>query len=418
MSYLRRAIHLRSLWICAFLALFVAAGLPVWAEKLVDLELVSRRRPFTPKKPVESVSQDFRITGPGILSVEWQTDPHQGANGGFGIKAKDGSPLYLGRESVREEKPKPLVVGAVYKLRQVIIVPKATRPLEAVLTAWWAPQAMQILNYGDQLPAKQRLTIGFVPLGQTTKKSDGPPPGVDISGTWRYDTGAGANLTFTSKGGGLYDVVEKGYGNGRGTAKVSGRTVTIEYTNTTAYGTQKSGMYILEVGPENKTMSGGWLSNNGENASTSLTRTTPVPAGQPVAQPEPQPQPKPQPQPQPTPQPIVATAQRGGMGYGAQADAYRGRNGERFTFECPANASPSGRVWGTDVYTDDCSVCTAAVHAGLITLEKGGIVTIEIRPGASSYKGSLRNGIESKDWGPTPGSFVFIVTETKPLKKN
>jgi hypothetical protein len=414
MSYPKRAVHFRSFWIYAFLALFVAAGLPVRAENLVELELVSRKRPFTPKKPVESISQDFRITGPGILTVEWVTDPHQGANGGYGIKAKDGSPLYLGRESIREETPKPLKVGVKYSLKQVIIVPKATKPLEAVLTAWWAPQAMQILNYGDQLPAKQRLTVGFVPLGQATKKS-GAPAAVNISGTWRYDSGAGANLTFTPKGEGIYEVVEKGYGNGRGTARVSGRTVTIEYTNPTPYGTQKSGVYVLEVGAGDKNMSGGWLTNNGENGSTSLTRTTPLPAAQPVAQQQPQPQP--QQQPQPTPQPTVTGAKPGGSGYGAQADSFRGRNGERFTFVCPPNGNPSGRLWGTDLYTDDSSVCTAAVHAGLITLKKGGTVTIEIRPGAASYKGSLRNGIESKDWGSHAGSFVFVVTETKPPQK-
>jgi hypothetical protein len=50
--------------------------------------------------------------------------------------------------------------------------------------------------------------------------------------------------------------------------------------------------------------------------------------------------------------------------------------------------------------------------------EKGGTVTIKIRPGAASYKGSLRNGIESKDWGSHTGSFVFVVTETKPPKRH
>jgi hypothetical protein len=64
-------------------------------------------------------------------------------------------------------------------------------------------------------------------------------------------------------------------------------------------------------------------------------------------------------------------------------------------------------VWGTDVYTDDSSVCTAAVHAGLITLAGGGTVTAEIRPGQSSYKGSTRNGITSSPYASWLGSFIF-----------
>lgn len=409
MSFSKKAVHFRSIWILAFPVLFAAAGMPARAEKLVELELVSRQRAFAPGNPVESVSQEFGITGPGVLTVEWVTEPHQGANGGYGIKAKGGSPLYLGRESIREEAPKPLVVGSRYSLRQVIIVPKGTQALEAYLTAWWKPQAMQILNYGEQLPGIQRLSIGFVPLGQATAQS-GAPATVDITGTWRYDRGGGANLSFTARGGGVYDVVEQGYGNGRGTARVSGRTVTIEYKNSTSWGSQKSGVYVLEVGPGDSTMSGGWLTDNGENGETSLTRTTPVPTPGPVVRPQPQPQPTP-PKPQPTPPQPLPGVQYGGSGYGAQADIYRGRNGERFSYTVAPGLSPSGRIWGTDVYTDDSSVCSAAVHAGLITVEKGGTVIIEIRPGAPSYKGSIRNGIESKDWGQTPGSFVFVKKE-------
>ena len=76
-------------------------------------------------------------------------------------------------------------------------------------------------------------------------------------------------------------------------------------------------------------------------------------------------------------------------------------------YVCPAGGTAHS-VWGTDVYTDDSSVCTAAVHAGVITLEEGGTVTIEIRPGESSYEASERNGITSGSWGSWTGSFVVI----------
>lgn len=95
-----------------------------------------------------------------------------------------------------------------------------------------------------------------------------------------------------------------------------------------------------------------------------------------------------------------------------QADNLRGRNDEQFSFLCPAGGTISSRLWGTDVYTDDSSICTAAVHAGLITPQNGGVVRIAIRPGASSYKGSTQNNVTSRAFGEWRGSFVFV-TESK-----
>ena len=89
------------------------------------------------------------------------------------------------------------------------------------------------------------------------------------------------------------------------------------------------------------------------------------------------------------------------------ATAFRGRIGDRINVACPPGGS-AGSVWGTDTYTDDSSVCTAAVHAGLITLAAGGTVTIEMRPGESSYESSTRNGISSSSWGTWSSSFVFV----------
>jgi hypothetical protein len=83
---------------------------------------------------------------------------------------------------------------------------------------------------------------------------------------------------------------------------------------------------------------------------------------------------------------------------------YRGQDGQRLIYDCPPDAR--GRVFGTDIYTDDSDVCAAAVHAGVIR-RRGGTVTIEIRPGRSSYNGSSRNGITSSGYGSWNGSFVF-----------
>jgi hypothetical protein len=89
------------------------------------------------------------------------------------------------------------------------------------------------------------------------------------------------------------------------------------------------------------------------------------------------------------------------------ATGLRDQIGETFTYQCSPNGSP-GTIWGTDTYTDDSSICTSAVHAGLITLTGGGQVTIEVTPGQDSYEGTDRNGITSLDYGVWGGSFVFV----------
>ncbi len=93
--------------------------------------------------------------------------------------------------------------------------------------------------------------------------------------------------------------------------------------------------------------------------------------------------------------------------WAAEAGEHRGQDGEEFDYECPPNGEPN-TVWGTDIYTDDSSVCTAAAHVGVITVEDGGDVTIEIRPGEDSYDGSERNGITTLDYPSWGGSFVIV----------
>ena len=103
----------------------------------------------------------------------------------------------------------------------------------------------------------------------------------------------------------------------------------------------------------------------------------------------------------------VARASADASGWNTNAVAFRGRNGERFTYDCPDHGIGGG-IYGTDIYTDDSSVCTAAVHVGLITLAGGGTVTIEIRPGEAAYTGTVRNRISSNGWGGYVGSFVVV----------
>ena len=73
---------------------------------------------------------------------------------------------------------------------------------------------------------------------------------------------------------------------------------------------------------------------------------------------------------------------------------------------CPAH-TPPGSVWGTDLYTDDSGVCTAAQHAGRLRLRDGGQVMVEMAPGQRHYVGTMRHGITSADYGDWHGSFIF-----------
>lgn len=80
----------------------------------------------------------------------------------------------------------------------------------------------------------------------------------------------------------------------------------------------------------------------------------------------------------------------------------------RFAVRCPAEHEIGGSVWGTDLYTDDSSVCQAALHAGRITENGGGDVAIEVRPGEHSYRGSVRHGVTSSAYGTWHCSFVIV----------
>ncbi|WP_421995506.1 LCCL domain-containing protein [Roseococcus sp.] len=74
---------------------------------------------------------------------------------------------------------------------------------------------------------------------------------------------------------------------------------------------------------------------------------------------------------------------------------------------CPAEAlSQDGSVWGTDTYTADSAVCLAARHAGAVTA-KGGDVRLRITAGLPGYRGSARNGVETRDYGSYPQSIAF-----------
>lgn len=88
------------------------------------------------------------------------------------------------------------------------------------------------------------------------------------------------------------------------------------------------------------------------------------------------------------------------------ASGFKGEPGQTYKFRCPEEGTEN-YIWGSDVYTHDSSICTAAIHAGKINLAQGGVVTIEIRPGRLTYGSTVRNGVKSKTYGEHPRSFAI-----------
>jgi hypothetical protein len=79
---------------------------------------------------------------------------------------------------------------------------------------------------------------------------------------------------------------------------------------------------------------------------------------------------------------------------------------EPVAVECPAGGTLNGgALWGTGVYTKDSTICVAAVHAGLITAEKGGVVVAQRVPGLKEYPATTRYGIASQQYGTYADAF-------------
>jgi hypothetical protein len=95
------------------------------------------------------------------------------------------------------------------------------------------------------------------------------------------------------------------------------------------------------------------------------------------------------------------------LSWSDNASAHAGSTGQAFTFTCPANGALGTAIYGSDSYTTDSSICVAAVHAGKITPDKGGAVTIVIKGGMPSYASTTRHGVKSNAWGSYGSTYTF-----------
>jgi hypothetical protein len=74
--------------------------------------------------------------------------------------------------------------------------------------------------------------------------------------------------------------------------------------------------------------------------------------------------------------------------------------------QCPSEATATGSVWGSDVYTDDSAICRAALHAGAIGTGGGAVYVVEAA-GQASYPAVTRNSVAGASWPSWGRSIAF-----------
>lgn len=83
---------------------------------------------------------------------------------------------------------------------------------------------------------------------------------------------------------------------------------------------------------------------------------------------------------------------------------FANRIGESFYFEVVGSSANS--AWGTEVYTYDSNLATAAVHSGILRSGQRGLVKVTILKSADPHRGSTQNGVTTSNWGPYSASFT------------
>jgi len=84
---------------------------------------------------------------------------------------------------------------------------------------------------------------------------------------------------------------------------------------------------------------------------------------------------------------------------------YRANVGQTLNFS--VTGTTDGVIYGDGVYTDDSTLATAAVHAGLLAPGQRGVIAVVVMPGQQHYVGATRNNIDSRDYGAWDGSYRF-----------
>jgi len=85
---------------------------------------------------------------------------------------------------------------------------------------------------------------------------------------------------------------------------------------------------------------------------------------------------------------------------------FQGQAGKIFTFR--VTGAVNGSVWGTDVYTTDSNLASAAVHAGALKPGQTKVIRVKIVGPPPSFQSSSRNGVTSSPYGFYQGAFQIL----------
>jgi hypothetical protein len=88
-----------------------------------------------------------------------------------------------------------------------------------------------------------------------------------------------------------------------------------------------------------------------------------------------------------------------------EGNQIHGEPGSLHRVSCPSGCKTNSWAYGTDTYSGNSRVCLAAIHAGLSSDDGGGEFTLILGDKRPAFRGSMRNGVESRDWGAYDVSF-------------
>jgi len=75
----------------------------------------------------------------------------------------------------------------------------------------------------------------------------------------------------------------------------------------------------------------------------------------------------------------------------------RDQIGKTLHFE--VTGATNGNIWGSEVYTSDSHLGTAAVHSGILKPGQKGIIKVRVLEGQQSYRGTTQYGVTSQPYG-------------------
>jgi hypothetical protein len=85
---------------------------------------------------------------------------------------------------------------------------------------------------------------------------------------------------------------------------------------------------------------------------------------------------------------------------------FQNQVGKTFTFR--VTGAINGSIWGTDIYTADSNLASAAVHAGVLKVGQTKNVRVKIVASPQAFQGSSRHGVTTTGYGPYPGAFQVL----------